>query len=162
MTGILISVDPGDKHTGIAVWVLEQQTKMWTCAHVAELGLTEAEDFIAAEAEAGTLTRLVVERFQLYSDKAQLQTGSEFETSQLIGSLKYIARLHGIPVVLQGASIKKPTQGILRAKKAKSLAKAWQAGGHAFDAELHGFYYLVKTAGVPVDYQPNHPPKERT
>lgn len=52
-------------------------------------------------------------------------------------------RPHRIEIVGQMADIKKPTTGILRTKKVKSTAKAQKTGGHCFDAELHGYYYIL-------------------
>lgn len=58
-----------------------------------------------------------------------------------------------IEIVGQMADIKKPTAGILRTKKIKSVGKVaikenpgW--GIHCVDAELHGWYHILKTMGA--------------
>jgi hypothetical protein len=43
---------------------------------------------------------------------------------------------------MQGASIKKPTAKILKARKTPSISKRMKAGPHAQDAELHGHFYI--------------------
>ncbi|HEU5046096.1 MAG TPA: hypothetical protein VFT75_18395 [Nocardioidaceae bacterium] len=58
-------------------------------------------------------------------------------------------------LVLQPASIQKPTEGVLRKRGMKSVAKASakqirEAGGvgdHALSAELHGWHYLLRQTG---------------
>lgn len=61
-------------------------------------------------------------------------------------------RPHAVEVVGQMADIKKPTAGILRSKKMKSVAKSIRKenpgwGVHCVDAELHGWYHILKTMG---------------
>lgn len=53
------------------------------------------------------------------------------------------AKIRTINLVGQGADIKKPTAGVLKSKKMKSTAKRLKAGGHCFDAELHGWHYIL-------------------
>lgn len=50
---------------------------------------------------------------------------------------------HHVPIIGQMADIKKPTIGILRHKGIKSTAKRLKAGGHCYDAELHGWYHIL-------------------
>lgn len=57
-----------------------------------------------------------------------------------------------VTIVKQPADIKKPTAGILRTKKIKSVAKPISRelyGGrdHVVDAELHGWRYILKELG---------------
>lgn len=59
-------------------------------------------------------------------------------------------RPHGVVVVGQMADIKKPTTGILRHKKIKSVGKVAKKanpgwGDHCVDAELHGWHHIIKT-----------------
>jgi hypothetical protein len=76
----------------------------------------------------------------LYEDKFKSQTWSPMLTSQLIGAIKLICRWFRIPWVEQGAYIKKPTRGQLR-------ARGIDAGGqsiHARDAKLHYYYRTIR------------------
>lgn len=57
-----------------------------------------------------------------------------------------------IEIVKQGAEIKKPTAGILRTKKIKSVAKPiarelYGGRDHVVDAELHGWKHILDTMG---------------
>lgn len=57
-----------------------------------------------------------------------------------------------ITIVKQGAEIKKPTTGILRHKKIKSVAKPiskrlYEGRDHVVDAELHGWKYILDVLG---------------
>lgn len=181
----LIAVDPGDRHVGVAFfeaetadpWAAENALE-WECVDAQEWKPQEFEDGLASALLAGDVQALVFERFRLYGDKAQEQTGSEFETSQLIGVMKFLVRIHNAhatrhaqaerdlngllpceqrgqscadprvapkPVVIHGqmADIKVPTRAILRKRGVKSTAARLKAGGHAADAELHGWKYLL-------------------
>lgn len=183
----LIAIDPGDKHVGVAFFTTDEDGA-WYCQDAQQI---EHDDFIDGLAEMILMDRetppiVVYEKFRLYADKAELQTGSEFLTSQMIGVIKYLVRVHNdhvdrheyaesvgkmmscelqggacadpkdrpqrIEIVKQPADIKKPTTGILRAKKIKSVGKAAKKenpewGDHCVDAELHGWYHILKTLG---------------
>lgn len=59
-------------------------------------------------------------------------------------------RPQAVPVFSQRADIQKPTTGILRHKKIKSVGKAMKKdnpgwGDHVISAELHGWHHILKT-----------------
>lgn len=181
----LIAIDPGDKHVGVAFFATDEDGG-WYCQDAQQI---EHDDFLDGLAEmilmdSQTPPIVVYEKFRLYADKAELQTGSEFLTSQMIGVIKYLVKVHNdhvarhdeaeavgklmtcelqggscmdvkdrpkpITIVKQPADIKKPTAGILRTKKIKSVGKAAKKenpgwGDHCVDAELHGWFYVLKT-----------------
>ena len=182
----LIAIDPGDRWTGVAFFATDDDGA-WYCQDAQEFSPAEFEDALA---ELILLDRstpppiIVYEKWRLYGDKAQLQTGSEFLASQHIGVIKYLVRVHNdhvdrheaaeaagkmmtcelqggqcedpakrpqrIEIIKQGAEIKKPTAGILRTKKIKSVAKPISRelyGGrdHIVDAELHGWKHILDT-----------------
>jgi len=131
-----VAVDPGDRHVGIAVWALTDTTAWETDAEF-------AVDEIAELLKTWSLPSrkvLVVEEFRLYAGKAQAQSWSPMETSQMIGALKWVAKECGVEVVEQGAGIKKPTAAQLKARGVMLRGR----GGHARDAELHLWHYLLK------------------
>lgn len=149
---IAIFVDPGDVHVGVSMWEY-QNPHGWTSIQAQEMAVEEFQDFLADSLRSGVVGLVVFETFQLYGDKAMEQTGSEFETSQLIGVVKYLVRTAPIhwpetagpcQITQQGASIKKATKAILKAKKVKSVAKAMgmDPDGHALDAEMHGYQFF--------------------
>lgn len=92
---------------------------------------------------------LVVESFALYANKRHEQIGSEFETSQIIGVLKYHAYKLGIHYVAQPPSIKpRYTNKILLHKGIISQDKhnryhavGLPISGHILDAIRHGEYF---------------------
>lgn len=176
----LISIDPGDKHVGVAFFHRDGYG-VWECVDAQEF---EPEEFILAFMElvldvTEPLEWIVFERFRLYEDKSAEQRGSEFPTAQLIGQIKLVHLIHSqhmdkhdeinaeksnrlLPCEAPGqrhnirephrvqiagymADIKKPTTGILRHKGIKSTASQLKAGGHCKDAELHGYYHILKT-----------------
>lgn len=105
MTTSLIAVDPGDRHVGVAFFTTEEPdpwtgegSRGWYCADVQEFEPDEFADALAETLLAGELDTLVVETFRLYGDRAIEQTGSQFETSQLIGVLKYLVRINNMHV----------------------------------------------------------------
>lgn len=151
---ILLSIDPGDTHCGLAQFSAPGQIEHveQIDVNVWEVGPEEAADYVARNLINRTLDVLVVERFRLYGDKAQQQVGSEMLTSELIGVLKYLVRSANelyeakgdrIPVelALQGADIQNPMRKQLRARGIKSQAKGKP---HGQSAELHGYFYLFR------------------
>jgi len=182
----LIAIDPGDKYTGVAFFATNDDGE-WYCQDAQEFDPQEFEDALAEliltpAPEPPPI--IVFEIFRLYGDKAQLQTGSEFLTSQTIGVIKYLVRVHNehaarharaeetgglmsceqpggrchdpalapqeITLVRQRADDKKPAKGICNKKKIKSVARPiakaeYGNRDHIVDAELHGWFYILKT-----------------
>ena len=67
---------------------------------------------------------------------------SELRTVEVIGVLRERCRQDGTAFVLQPASIKKATEGQLRSRGI--MLKSKGSGGHAKDAELHGWHYWLR------------------
>lgn len=155
----LVSVDPGGAHVGVCCFGRDEAGK-WACFWAAEMTPLQFEDWLSEQMVYSTIDILVVEQFTLYPDKAMAQTGSDMPTSQLIGVIKYIHRhMAGVAarwprpdveLVLQPASIQKPTLGILKRRKVQSTAKKMRAGEHALSAELHGYYYILEQLKEPL------------
>lgn len=89
----LIAVDPGDRWTGVAFFTHRPDGE-WFCQDAQEFDAMAFADALAETLLDDEVDILVYERFRLYGDKAAEQTGSEFETSQLIGIVKYLVRIH--------------------------------------------------------------------
>lgn len=79
---------------------------------------------------------LILEEFILYEWEAKKQSWSALLTPQLIGGLKTVAYFFRIPVVEQGANIKKPTEAQMRGRGIPRRANPSQ-NMHSADAELH-------------------------
>lgn len=130
-----IAIDPGDVHVG---WAYHSGDDV-------EAGETTPSGI--CEALVQMLTRemvdeVVIEEFVLYDREYSNQTWSPMKTSQLIGALKLICHWFHIPVVEQGAYIKKPTRA-----KMKALGIEHVKGGsiHSRDAELHLYYRKLRS-----------------
>ena len=131
----LVAVDPGDKHVGIAIWdrSLGPGMRSWEQDAETALGVLEKEFVVGVQ-------QLVVEKFRLYPDKAGAQSWSPMLTAEMIGALKWMANLYKIPVCEQGASIKKVSRA-----QCKARGLEWKdPSGHATDARLHAWYWLMK------------------
>jgi hypothetical protein len=95
---------------------------------------------------SGTVQTVVFERFVLEPERVQASVGSDMLTSQMIGAIKFAVNGR-CEIVGQTNQIKNPTRSVLRSRGIKSVAKRNKAGGHAFDAELHGAYHVIRTLG---------------
>lgn len=141
---VIIAVDPGDLHQGVAVGQRDPK-KGWRCSVAFETRAWQLLLFLSTAAASGNLDAVVYERFVLEPSRAPMLTGTDMETSQVIGAIKYQAGLYGVPIVGQTNKIKTPTKSVLRARNIKSRAKRLKVGGHAADAELHLYHYLLRT-----------------
>lgn len=83
---------------------------------------------------------LIIEEFILYDRDIGKQAWSKLQTSQLIGALKLIAWMFRIPVIEQGAYVKKPTRKQLKARGIMQVGKVI----HEKDAELHLYYRILR------------------
>ena len=131
-----ISFDPGDVHVGVAVF---DQGRCVQCMEQTPLGSLKMLLGLLKDKE---LDHVVIERYQLYPNKAMLQSGSDMLTSQLIGAMRALAWLYDVPVTLQQAALKKPTEALIRRRNIERLS--FGKGDHAKDAETHGYTYLWK------------------
>jgi hypothetical protein len=90
----LIAIDPGDRWTGVAFFATDDDGG-WYCQDAQEFDPQEFEDALAELLLTPSATPppvIVYEKWRLYADKADVQTGSEFETCQSIGAIKFIVR----------------------------------------------------------------------
>lgn len=95
----MIAVDPGDVHVGVAffeTWLPPEDDEGWECVDTQELTPEEFQDALLETMLDGDIDILVYEKFRLYEDKKDVQVGSEFLTSQLIGVIKYLWRAQEI------------------------------------------------------------------
>lgn len=130
-----LAIDPGDVHVGYAYDgngpVEADEWSPDRCIDELVYMLTN-----------NLIDEIIVEEFVLYEDGIQKQAWSKLQTSQLIGGIKVVARWFRVPVVEQGAYIKKPTRKQLRARGIKQVG----ADIHARDAELHLYYRRLRAA----------------
>ncbi len=104
---------------------------------------------------------IVVEEFKLYAHTASAQIGSSFETTQLIGILKYECDQKQIPLVLQSATIKKRYtneillhKGIITIDSRKTYyVVGIPVTGHILDAIRHAEFYINFTSKKETNYE---------
>lgn len=90
---VMMAIDPGDVHAGVAFFHDNPELDNGMACHWAgELDPDACTDLLAELAISNLLHTVVFERFRLYADKAAAQRGSEFDTSQMIGVIKWICR----------------------------------------------------------------------
>lgn len=152
----MVSIDPGGAHCGVALFCgtegLASGDDSWVCTTTWEMPPAACILFVRElihhwVEDPGTRRELLVETFRLYGKEAMSLVGSEMETCQVIGVLKYLHAWYGHPsiqLIQQPADIQDPTTGILKGRRVKSTAKRTNAGPHALSAELHGWYRLLK------------------
>lgn len=127
----VLAVDPGAAHVGVASY-RDRQIK--ACEIDADKWLQEFDKSV------GCFDIVVIEAFVLYPHKAMTQSWSPMETSEMIGAMKWIASEAGVEVVEQGADIKIPTRRQCVARRLHYK----HSSGHASDALLHLYYYLLR------------------
>lgn len=145
----LMAIDPGDRYVGMALFTHHDDG--WQCTW-AQTWDDRAEflRYLADTVQNSDVDRLVVvfERFILEPARASALAGTELETSQLIGAIRWIVETEGPALVGQTNKIKAPTRALLRHLGVTSVAKRLKThGDHAFDAELHGWHYVLKALG---------------
>lgn len=129
------SFDPGDVHVGVALF---DQGK---CTYCREHSPESALEWLAERLQEG-LDHVVIERFQLYPNKASAQHGSDMLTSQLIGAMRLLACQYNTPVTQQQAALKKPTENLINRRGIER--RSVREGNHARDAETHGYAFIWK------------------
>lgn len=131
-----LAIDPGDKHVG---WAYDGPAGI----DAGEWKPTESTDQLTFLLTKDAIDEVIVEEFRLYQQEYANQTWSPMQTSQLIGAIKLICHWFRIPVVEQGAYIKKPTRA-----KMKARGIAHHPGSiHSRDAELHLYYRKWRQGG---------------
>jgi hypothetical protein len=129
---MILAVDSGDKHVGVASW----------CDGVATAYEVDADFWLYqfSKLVEQNVELVIIESFVLYPGKASAQSWSQMKTAEMIGAMKWIASQAGVPVVMQGANIKIPTR---RQCKARGIDVGHRSN-HAADASLHLHYYLLR------------------
>lgn len=133
-----LAIDPGDVHVGYA-FDYEGEIMTGECSPAA------ACDGVITLMTRNAIDELVIEEWVLYPEERTNQTWKPMLTSQLIGALKHIAHMFRVPVVEQGAAIKKPTRKQLPARGIEQQGQTI----HARDAELHLWYRKLNKDGTP-------------
>lgn len=129
-----VAIDPGEIHVGWA----------WFTPDHGEYSCTEAEEITPDQ----LLERLrgnqnyweyvVIENFTVYPHTATALIGTDLATSRLIGRVEEICHTQGVALIKQPAHILRTTNELLKFKHIPLVSRGH--GGHARDAELHGWF----------------------
>lgn len=139
---MIVAVDPGAAHCGVAVGHGPTVQKPKSCAEVFTLGPREFEDWLDAQLHEGRFDLVIYEGYRIYPWAKDQQTWSRVETVEVIGVILWLCRRYGVEVKEQLPPIKKPTE-----KVAAQLGWQFKKGDrHARDAELHLAYHLLRLA----------------
>lgn len=146
-TGRWFSIDPGEKHFAVAVWDKHE------CIDAFEATPEEALDSLQSAFKWSNgddvVTHIVFENWALqgHGGRAAMQVGSEFETVQMIGVLKYLCEQHAVPWVKYLPSVHKSIYKTdwFKALSLKDRRKlAWWGKGtsdHCKDAWCVGMWF---------------------
>ena len=150
---MLLAVDPGDEHVGVA-W-FDKTDKGWACVLVLEMTPGEFQSYLGPALESGIFRYFVYESWSLRRDMAVKMIGSEFETCQMIGMIKYVhwwaSGSAEIELVVQSPKVKKATFAITAKKGYQSTADRLKVPAqHVRDAEIHGIHFIKHKLGDPM------------
>jgi hypothetical protein len=149
----ILAIDPGGEHVGWAVFA--RFGLGWRCVEAVEVTPEQAFDRYVI----GTFERewdvCIVETWRLFPEMALTLIGSDMPTSQLIGAFTHVhrhalrkaadERSVGPALVWQDPTIKETTFNLLKKRGVPSRAVRDKHGGHAKDAECHGWHFIMKT-----------------
>lgn len=130
---MILVVDPGDT-TGFALFQEDGE-----CVWKGQEDFDGLLELLAGDTDIRVLTtRIVVEDYRLRKGKQAAQTGSRFQAVQVIGALKFYARLKSIPfelVDVQAKTLGSMYSGVKQPSNHKL--------SHEIDAYNIGIYWLV-------------------
>lgn len=165
---VVLAVDPGEEHVGVAVGRRDLEYAPggprpkgfgWFVSDVAELNPWEFVQFFRDNIDGIDL--LSVEKYTLYPHLAKEQIGSEMPTSKLIGWIEFTVRLwnesftkehtpaHGMPEIQYEsypANIHKGTEAVMKNKGIPFVSP--KTPDHARSAELHFWHTLIRAGLV--------------
>lgn len=138
MVDRILGVDPGNM-IGIAITELRS-------TNILELDQVKFDDFMGWLTSLDTegIKYVIVEDFRLFKNKAKEQTGSDFQSVQCIGMVKFWARQHNIPMILQMSSILPIAERQAGLKMPKDHSES-----HKIAALLHIRFWQIQKGLIP-------------
>jgi hypothetical protein len=130
--GRVLAVDPGET----VGWALFQDLELTNVGQF-PIGPLEDLDYFVTEQRPDVM---VVENYRIYASRAAQHVGSEVNTAQYVGILKFIGSIYQIPVTLQMAH---QAKGWVSDKRLRDLGLFQTGKRHANDAIRHGVYWLL-------------------
>lgn len=130
-----VALDPGDKNVGLA------RFEKGVCVSAIHTDPGTAINWLYSTAYPYEF--IVFERFVLRSTLARQQGGSEMKTSQMIGQIKLVGDIRGVPCFGQTNTSGKVCYKIKPWNEWPLRRwKSYGSGGHAKDAECGGYSFL--------------------
>lgn len=159
----IMSVDPGEKHNGVAFATLDpnvepgrQLVLRWQGDWDRNKIYDELEEYKSSQVKR--LDLIIIEEFRLYPWMAREQGFSSFETVEVIGALKYLAdRVLDIPYVMSKTSNKAPAVSVAKSNQPTLVRRG--SGGktdfvgsnqHERDALSHLVWYAWRDRTSPL------------
>jgi hypothetical protein len=130
--GRVLAVDPGET----VGWATFEELDLQNAGQFPIGNLEDLDTFV-------TDTRpdvMVIENYRVYASRAAQHVGSEVNTAQYIGILKFLGGMYQIPVTLQMAH---QAKGWVSDKRLHDLGLFQTGKRHANDAIRHGVYWLL-------------------
>jgi hypothetical protein len=133
---------------------------VWAALHdggpLAEGGTVWLRPGIKDEDNSGPIGRIVCEDFRIYPWKAKELAWDQVRTARLIGALTFMARLHKIPLVLQGAKIK---DRAVKGGSEQFFYRPLHENRHQNDAIMHyTFFTQTELRGLKLLVDDDSPP----
>jgi hypothetical protein len=135
---MLLAIDPGDKHVGLA-WG-ELGGDVHTEEKDADIAVIVIDSMLNRWQRVGHPVEVVIESFVLFHGQDNKKSWNPMLTSEMIGQIKLLCRQKGIRISEQPASIQKPMRGQLRGRAIAMVGK----GPHERSAELHYWYRRLR------------------
>jgi len=143
----VLAIDPGaartSKTNGYSHWIRDNGTDQFVQVAVGSTGVLEAIMMLSEWARRNRGQGVaVVEEFRLYPHLLADQGLTQVATAQVIGAMQWeLHRLDWpVPMIMQGAHIKKAAQRAMD----EAAIEAQGTNQHARDAEMHGWYWILK------------------
>jgi len=149
-----VTIDPGNKYVGASLW---DGSKF---LYSTEMSPTDLIPWLKRLWGGTGPDEIICEEFVLYGDNRQkAQTGSKMDTPRLIGMIQMYCDERKIPLKMQGAAVRKVAEATPWCRTHIDLYGKPRSR-HAWDAVLHGLYYLHLANRPPrKERQPKPKPK---
>jgi hypothetical protein len=137
----ILAVDPG-MTTGVALWDSRRPSDV----HVIEMSDDDFLDWVWAYQSSFDL--VVCEAFRLGSRTTGKTVEGSMRTIELIGALRFVARLKDFPLVLQQPA---EAEGFSTKEKLQRVGWWTQGKEHGRSATKHLLLYLVVSGRIPAE-----------
>lgn len=152
----IVAIDPGET-TGWSVWDTETYTKieggqtaLWEFIDNLQIGLMEDAPRLPilrpGAVPFADVERIICEDWVIYQKEAEAGSlnWDKCRTARGIGAIELIARMTGIPITLQGASIK---DAAIAMGAEEQFVAPLHENRHENDSAMHAVFWMVNNRG---------------